>query len=117
MDGAQRSLDECVRIGATGRCAGQFSQLDDMTFEFDLWGRRGHIEALTSIALTSISADEAADKETSESAIRAAGDDIATPAVAFTPTMVSLQEAKLVGDRSTCSCRSRTRPGKPRSRS
>jgi hypothetical protein len=34
-----------------------------------------------------------------DQAIRAAIDDIATHAVAFTPTMVSRQEAKLVGDR------------------
>ena len=50
-------------------------------------------------ALTSISATEGADKATLEKAIRAAVDDIATHAVAFTPTMVSLREAKLVGDR------------------
>ncbi|HZE75461.1 MAG TPA: hypothetical protein VE091_09150 [Gemmatimonadales bacterium] len=50
-------------------------------------------------ALTSIRADEAADKETLEQAIRAAVDDIVTHAVAFTPTMVSVREAKLVGDR------------------
>ena len=50
-------------------------------------------------ALTSISADAAADKTTLEAAIRAAVDDIATHAVAFTPTVVSLREAKLVGDR------------------
>ena len=50
-------------------------------------------------ALTSISADEAADKAALEKAIRAAVDDIATHAVAFTPTVVSLREAKLVGDR------------------
>jgi len=50
-------------------------------------------------ALTSISAAAAADKTTLEAAIRAAVDDIATHAVAFTPTVVSLREAKLVGDR------------------
>jgi hypothetical protein len=50
-------------------------------------------------ALTSIPVDEAADKETLVQAIRAAGDDIATHAVAFRPTMVAVREAKLVGDR------------------
>jgi len=50
-------------------------------------------------ALTSISATEGADKATLEKAIRAAVDDIATHAVAFTPTVVSLREAKLIGDR------------------
>jgi hypothetical protein len=50
-------------------------------------------------ALTSIPAGEVADKPTLEKAIRAAVDDIATHAVAFTPTVVSLREAKLIGDR------------------
>ena len=50
-------------------------------------------------ALTSIPADQATDKETLDKAIRAAVDDLATHAVAFTPTIVSLREAKLVGDR------------------
>src|SRR5947207_199895 len=50
-------------------------------------------------ALTSVPADEAADKETLEQTIRAAVDDIATHAVAFTPTIVSLLETRLVGDR------------------
>ena len=50
-------------------------------------------------ALTSIRAEDAADDATLEKAIRAAVDDVATHAVAFTPTMVSLREAKLVGDR------------------
>jgi hypothetical protein len=50
-------------------------------------------------ALTSISADQATDKETLERAIRAAVDDIAAHAVAFTPTVVSLRDAKLIGDR------------------
>jgi len=50
-------------------------------------------------ALTSIPADEAADKEALAQAIRAAVNDIGTHAVAFTPTMVSLRQAKLVGDR------------------
>ena len=50
-------------------------------------------------ALTSISAGEATDKPALEKAIRAAVDDVATHAVAFTPTVVSLREAKLVGDR------------------
>jgi hypothetical protein len=50
-------------------------------------------------ALTSIPAEQAADKPALERAIRAAIEDIATRAVAFTPTVVSLREAKLVGDR------------------
>ena len=50
-------------------------------------------------ALTSISADGTADRATLEKAIQAAVDDIATHAVAFRPTVVSLLEAKLVGKR------------------
>jgi len=50
-------------------------------------------------ALTSISTDHAGDKATLEKAILAAVDDLATHAVAFTPTVVSLREAKVVGDR------------------
>jgi hypothetical protein len=50
-------------------------------------------------ALASIPADQASDKPTLEKAIQAAVDDIATHAVAFRPTVVSLREAKLVGDR------------------
>ena len=50
-------------------------------------------------ALTSIPAGEAADKPALEKAIQAAVADIATHAVAFKPTIVSLREAKLVGDR------------------
>ena len=50
-------------------------------------------------ALTSIPAGEVADKPTLEKSIQAAVDDIATHAVAFKPTIVSLREAKLVGDR------------------
>ena len=68
-------------------------------------------------ALTSIPADQAADKETLSRAVRAAVDDLATHAVAFTPTMVSLREAKLSAIGFTCSCCSRTPPGKRRSRS
>jgi len=50
-------------------------------------------------ALTSISADGTADRATLEKAIQAAVDDIATHAVGFRPTVVSLLEAKLVGKR------------------
>ena len=50
-------------------------------------------------ALASSPAGEAADKPSLEKAIQAAVDDVATHAVAFTPTVVSLREAKLVGDR------------------
>src|SRR5207244_12390078 len=49
-------------------------------------------------ALTSISADQATDKETLEQAIRTAVDDVAAHAVAFTPTVVLLRDAKLIGD-------------------
>jgi len=50
-------------------------------------------------ALISISADQAVDEPTLEKAIRAAIDDVATHAVGFAPTHVSLREAKLVGNR------------------
>jgi len=50
-------------------------------------------------ALTSIPVAEGADKTTLEKAIQAAVDDIATHAVAFTPTMVLVREAKVIGDR------------------
>jgi hypothetical protein len=50
-------------------------------------------------AVTSIPVDPAADKESVEKAIRAAIDDVATHAVAFTPAVVTLREARLVGDR------------------
>jgi hypothetical protein len=50
-------------------------------------------------ALISIPADEASDKPNLEKAIQVAVDDIAAHAVAFTPTTVSLRDAKLVGDR------------------
>lgn len=50
-------------------------------------------------ALASIPANQATDKESLEQAIRAAVDDVAAHAVAFTPTVVSLREAKLIGDR------------------
>jgi hypothetical protein len=50
-------------------------------------------------ALTSISVDAATDKGTLEQAIQAALDDIAAHVVAFTPTLVSVREAKFAGDR------------------
>ena len=50
-------------------------------------------------ALTSIPAVDVADKPTLEKAIRVAVDDVAAHAVAFTPTVVSLRDAKLIGDR------------------
>lgn len=50
-------------------------------------------------ALTSISTDQGGDKATLEKAILAAVADLATHVVAFTPTVVSLREAKVVGDR------------------
>jgi glyoxylate carboligase len=70
-----------------------------VTLGLALLGTAGPAGAYVIEALTSISAAEAADKATLEKAIRAAVDDIAAHAVAFTPTMVSLREAKLVGDR------------------
>ena len=50
-------------------------------------------------ALTSIPANQAGDKAALEKVIEAAVDDLANHAVRFTPTLVSLREAKLVGDR------------------
>jgi len=59
----------------------------------------GSADAYVIEALTSIPVDPAADKESVEKAILAAIDDVATHAVAFTPAVVSLREARLVGDR------------------
>jgi hypothetical protein len=50
-------------------------------------------------AITSIPANQAGDKAALEKVIEAAVDDLASHAVRFTPTLVSLREAKLVGDR------------------
>ena len=50
-------------------------------------------------ALTSIPANQTGDKAALEKMIEAAVDDLATHAARFTPTMVSLREAKLVGNR------------------
>jgi hypothetical protein len=50
-------------------------------------------------ALTSISADVAADKAALEKTVQEAVVDVATHAVAFTPTIVSLRDARLVGGR------------------
>ena len=50
-------------------------------------------------ALTSIPASHAGDKAALEREIEAAVDDLASHAVRFRPTLVSLREAKLVGDR------------------
>ena len=50
-------------------------------------------------ALTSIPSAQGHDKANLERAIRAAVDDVATHAVGFTPTVVSLREARLIGDR------------------
>jgi hypothetical protein len=50
-------------------------------------------------ALTSIPANQTGDKAALEKMIEAAVDDLATHAARFTPTMVSLRQAKLVGDR------------------
>jgi hypothetical protein len=112
MDGAKRSLDEGVRTGRDGSADLQWWQVFKdlhlavaralaivVTLGLALLATASPARAYVIEALTSIPADEAADKETLEQAIRAAIDDIAPHAVAFTPTMVSLQEAKLVGDR------------------
>ena len=50
-------------------------------------------------ALTSIPANHAGDRAALEKEIEAAVDDLASHAVRFRPTLVSLREAKLVGDR------------------
>ena len=50
-------------------------------------------------ALAWIPADAALDKPTLEKAIEAAVEEIAAHAVAFAPTVVSLRDARLVGDR------------------
>jgi hypothetical protein len=70
-----------------------------VTLGVALLATAGPARAYVIEALTSIPADLAVDKETLAQAIRAVVDDIETHAVAFTPTMVSLREAKLVGDR------------------
>jgi hypothetical protein len=59
----------------------------------------GSASAYVIEALTSIPSAQGRDKTTLERAIRAAVDDVTTHAVGFTPTVVSLREAKLVGDR------------------
>jgi hypothetical protein len=50
-------------------------------------------------AVTAISADEGDDRARLERAIQAAMDDVAAHAVAFTPTVVALLDARLIGDR------------------
>ena len=50
-------------------------------------------------AMTSIPAAEAEDATKLETAVRIAVDQVATHAVAFAPTVVSLRDAKIVGDR------------------
>jgi hypothetical protein len=50
-------------------------------------------------AVTAISADEGDDRTRLEHAIQAAMDDVAAHAVAFTPTVVALLDARLIGDR------------------
>ncbi len=50
-------------------------------------------------ALTWIPANQTRDKAALEKEIEAAVDDLASHAVRFRPTLVSLREAKLVGDR------------------
>jgi hypothetical protein len=50
-------------------------------------------------AVTAISAAEGEDRTRLDGAIQAAIDDVATHAVAFTPTVVALLDAKLIGDR------------------
>jgi len=50
-------------------------------------------------AITAISAEEGDDRTRLENAIQAAMDDVAAHAVAFTPTVVALLDARLIGDR------------------
>ena len=50
-------------------------------------------------AVTAISALEGDDRARLENAIQAAMDDVAAHAVAFTPTLVTLLDARLIGDR------------------
>jgi hypothetical protein len=50
-------------------------------------------------AVTAISAAEGEDRTRLEDAIQAAIDEVATHAVAFTPTVVALIDARLIGDR------------------
>ena len=50
-------------------------------------------------AVTAISAAEGEDRTRLDGAIQAAIDDVAAHAVAFTPTVVALLDARLVGDR------------------
>ena len=59
----------------------------------------GSASAYVIEALTSIPSEQGRDKVDLERAIRAAVDDVATHAVGFRPTVVSLREAKLIGDR------------------
>ena len=50
-------------------------------------------------AITAISAVEGEDRARLDAAIQAAVDNVAAHAVAFTPTVVALLDAKLIGDR------------------
>jgi hypothetical protein len=50
-------------------------------------------------AVTTISAAEGEDRTRLDGAIQAAIDDVAAHALAFTPTLVALLDAKLIGDR------------------
>jgi hypothetical protein len=50
-------------------------------------------------AVASVSTEQAGDREKLDGAIQAAIDDVVTHAIAFQPTVVSLLDAKVVGDR------------------
>lgn len=50
-------------------------------------------------AVTSVPTEQAANREQLDDAIQAAIDDVVTHAIAFEPTVVSLMDAKVVGDR------------------
>lgn len=50
-------------------------------------------------AVTSISTDSGEDKTQLQNAVQAAIDDVVANAVAFTPTVVALLDAKVIGDR------------------
>ena len=50
-------------------------------------------------AVASVPAEQAGDREKLDGAIEAAIDDVVSHAIAFTPTVVSLLDAKVAGDR------------------
>jgi hypothetical protein len=59
-------------------------------------------------AVASIPSEQGEDRETLDRAIQTAIDDVVAHAIAFEPTIVSLLDAKVVGDRSTSSAHRRS---------